>query len=146
MNQIRKRRSSKGSWVETADILVGKLTSQNVKESSYAPKDRLLRAILGIQEFTSKEEMVGKEGRLLLFPLQIVLIVLMSFSPPLLVHSQCNKNPVIFNFGDSNSDSGGFAAGLGHDFGPPNGRTYFHHPSGRLCDGRLIIDFLCKYL
>jgi hypothetical protein len=91
--------------------------------------------------------MVAMEGRLLLYPLQmIVVIVVMSFSPPLLVHSQCNKNPVIFNFGDSNSDSGGFAAGLGHDFGPPNGRTYFHHQSGRVCDGRLIIDFLCKYL
>ncbi|KAL2239133.1 UNVERIFIED_CONTAM: DNA-directed RNA polymerase subunit beta [Sesamum indicum] len=38
-----------GSWVETGDILVGKLTPQMVKESSYAPEDRLLRAILGIQ-------------------------------------------------------------------------------------------------
>ncbi|KAM3344236.1 hypothetical protein P3S68_026328 [Capsicum galapagoense] len=35
-----------GSWVETGDILVGKLTPQVVKESSYAPEDRLLRAIL----------------------------------------------------------------------------------------------------
>ncbi|KAL8477363.1 hypothetical protein ACS0TY_029604 [Phlomoides rotata] len=39
-----------GSWVETGDILVGKLTPQMVKESSYAPEDRLLRAILGIQD------------------------------------------------------------------------------------------------
>ncbi|KAL2224248.1 UNVERIFIED_CONTAM: DNA-directed RNA polymerase subunit beta [Sesamum indicum] len=39
-----------GSWVETGDILVGKLTPQMVKESSYAPEDRLLRAILGIQK------------------------------------------------------------------------------------------------
>ncbi|KAL2533104.1 DNA-directed RNA polymerase subunit beta [Abeliophyllum distichum] len=39
-----------GSWVETGDNLVGKLTPQMVKESSYAPEDRLLRAILGIQE------------------------------------------------------------------------------------------------
>ncbi|KAK9185639.1 hypothetical protein WN943_025996 [Citrus x changshan-huyou] len=37
-----------GSWVETGDILVGKLTPQAAKESSYAPEDRLLRAILGI--------------------------------------------------------------------------------------------------
>ncbi|KAG5576151.1 hypothetical protein H5410_056285 [Solanum commersonii] len=34
---------------ETGDILVGKLTPQVMKESSYAPEDRLLRAILGIQ-------------------------------------------------------------------------------------------------
>jgi DNA-directed RNA polymerase subunit beta len=44
-----------GSWVETGDILVGKLTPQMVKELSYAPEDRLLRAILGIQVSTSKK-------------------------------------------------------------------------------------------
>ncbi|KAF1862712.1 hypothetical protein Lal_00044956, partial [Lupinus albus] len=38
-----------GSWVEAGDILVGKLTPQMAKESSYAPEDRLLRTILGIQ-------------------------------------------------------------------------------------------------
>ncbi|CAN6454435.1 unnamed protein product [Victoria cruziana] len=38
-----------GSWVETGDILAGKLMPQTTKESSYAPEDRLLRAILGIQ-------------------------------------------------------------------------------------------------
>ncbi|KAM3358155.1 hypothetical protein P3S68_021086 [Capsicum galapagoense] len=37
------------------DILVGKLTPQVMKESSYAPEDRLLRAILGIQVSTSKK-------------------------------------------------------------------------------------------
>nr|YP_009526756.1 RpoB [Dipsacus japonicus]AXZ62425.1 RpoB [Dipsacus japonicus]QFQ37173.1 RNA polymerase beta subunit [Dipsacus japonicus]UUL71150.1 RNA polymerase beta subunit [Dipsacus japonicus] len=44
-----------GSWVEAGDILVGKLTPEIVKESSSAPEDRLLRAILGIQVSTSKE-------------------------------------------------------------------------------------------
>ncbi|KAF9611661.1 hypothetical protein IFM89_034132 [Coptis chinensis] len=44
-----------GSWVEMGDILVGKLTPQMTKESSYAPEDRLLRAILGIQVSTAKE-------------------------------------------------------------------------------------------
>nr|YP_009136992.1 RNA polymerase beta subunit [Adenophora remotiflora]AKE32215.1 RNA polymerase beta subunit [Adenophora remotiflora] len=44
-----------GSWVEEGDILVGKLTPQMVNESAYAPEDRLLRAILGIEVSTSKE-------------------------------------------------------------------------------------------
>ncbi|KAG4115052.1 hypothetical protein ERO13_D12G077902v2 [Gossypium hirsutum] len=44
-----------GSWVETGDILVRKLTPQVVTESLYAPEDRLLSAILGIQVSTSKE-------------------------------------------------------------------------------------------
>ncbi|KAL2235839.1 UNVERIFIED_CONTAM: DNA-directed RNA polymerase subunit beta, partial [Sesamum indicum] len=58
-----------GSWVETGDILVGKLTPQMVKESSYAPEDRLLRAILGIQVSTSKETClklpIGGRGRVI---------------------------------------------------------------------------------
>lgn len=58
-----------GSWVETGDILVGKLTPQMVKESSYAPEDRLLRTILGIQVSTSKETClklpIGRRGRVI---------------------------------------------------------------------------------
>ncbi|XP_075483271.1 GDSL esterase/lipase At1g54790 [Primulina tabacum] len=50
--------------------------------------------------------------------------------------------PAVFNFGDSNSDTGGLVAGLGERLDPPNGQTYFKKPSGRFCDGRLIIDFL----
>nr|QNR05209.1 RNA polymerase beta subunit [Passiflora suberosa] len=55
-----------GSWVETGDILVGKLTP---KESSYSPEDRLLRAILEIQVSTSKETClkvpIGGGGRVI---------------------------------------------------------------------------------
>ncbi|CAL0323364.1 unnamed protein product [Lupinus luteus] len=49
--------------------------------------------------------------------------------------------PAIFNFGDSNSDTGGLSAAFRQP-GPPRGESYFHHPAGRYCDGRLIIDFL----
>ncbi|GMY16598.1 GDSL esterase/lipase At1g54790-like [Fagus crenata] len=54
--------------------------------------------------------------------------------------------PTIFNFGDSNSDTGGLAAGIAFPVGPPNGQTYFLKPSGRFSDGRLIIDFLMNAL
>ncbi|KAK6770337.1 hypothetical protein RDI58_032418 [Solanum bulbocastanum] len=49
---------------ETGDILVGKLTPQVVKESSYAPEDRLLRAILGIQKREIKvgDKVAGRHG------------------------------------------------------------------------------------
>lgn len=47
----------------------------------------------------------------------------------------------IFNFGDSNSDTGGLSAAFGQP-GPPFGESFFHHPVGRYCDGRLIIDFI----
>lgn len=59
---------------------------------------------------------------------------------------ECSRNMVIFNFGDSNSDTGGYPAAHGIRFGFPDGRTFFHQPSDRLCDGRLILDFLCKPL
>ncbi|KAH7676904.1 GDSL lipase/esterase protein [Dioscorea alata] len=50
--------------------------------------------------------------------------------------------PTVFNFGDSNSDTGiRIAAGL-EEINPPYGETYFLRPSGRFSDGRLIIDFL----
>nr|YP_011035381.1 RNA polymerase beta subunit [Hedychium bijiangense]WRI59606.1 RNA polymerase beta subunit [Hedychium bijiangense] len=58
-----------GSWVETGDILVGKLRPQTANESSYAPEDRLLRAILGIQVSTAKETSlklpIGGRGRVI---------------------------------------------------------------------------------
>lgn len=47
----------------------------------------------------------------------------------------------IFNFGDSNSDTGCMSAA----FYPailPYGRTFFHEAVGRASDGRLIIDFI----
>ena len=52
----------------------------------------------------------------------------------------------IFNFGDSISDTGN--AAFGGDSMPgnsPYGSTYFKHPSGRLSNGRLIIDFIGNF-
>ncbi|KAL6964617.1 hypothetical protein U1Q18_035667, partial [Sarracenia purpurea var. burkii] len=57
---------------------------------------------------------------------------------------KCKIPPVIFNFGDSNSDTGGLVAGLGFPVNSPNGRAFFRTSTGRLSDGRLVIDFLCQ--
>lgn len=48
----------------------------------------------------------------------------------------------IFNFGDSNSDTGGLAAAFPSTLYKPYGETFFHDPAGRFSDGRLIIDFI----
>ncbi|KAG6527900.1 GDSL esterase/lipase At4g01130-like [Zingiber officinale] len=53
--------------------------------------------------------------------------------------------PAIFNFGDSNSDTGGFWAAFPAQPGP-FGMTYFKAPAGRASDGRLVIDFLASAL
>ncbi|XP_022147171.1 GDSL esterase/lipase At4g01130 [Momordica charantia] len=61
-------------------------------------------------------------------------------------HSKCEFE-AIFNFGDSNSDTGGFWAAFpapAH-YGP-YGMTFFKKPSGRASDGRLIVDFLAQSL
>lgn len=65
-------------------------------------------------------------------------------SLPSSVLCMCKNPPIIFNFGDSNSDTGGLVAGLGFPVNLPNGRSFFRRSTGRLCDGRLIIDFLSQ--
>lgn len=62
---------------------------------------------------------------------------LKGFSP-----SPCNFRAV-YNFGDSNSDTGGGSAAFWVAGFPP-GETFFHRPVGRASDGRMIIDFIGK--
>lgn len=54
----------------------------------------------------------------------------------------------IFSFGDSLSDNGnllGFSSPkLIHQGRSPNGETYFGQPTGRCCDGRLIVDMIAQ--
>ena len=78
------------------------------------------------------------------FVIFISLAVLSHRHPAATAAAGCQAPPVIFNFGDSNSDTGGLVAGLGYLVGLPNGRSFFRRSTGRLCDGRLLIDFLCK--
>ncbi|CAN8305766.1 unnamed protein product [Cochlearia groenlandica] len=80
------------------------------------------------------------------FLLFIIFPVIFNFRQHLAVAGKCQNPSVIFNFGDSNSDTGGLAAGLGYTIGLPNGRSFFRRSTGRLSDGRLIIDFLCQSL
>nr|AER45540.1 rpoB [Agathis australis] len=58
-----------GSWIETGDVLVGKLTPQTAKESLYTPEERLLQAIFGIQVSNARENClkvpIGVRGRVI---------------------------------------------------------------------------------
>ena len=58
-----------GSWVETGDVLVGKLTPHEAEESLRAPEGKLLQAIFGIQVTTARETCLkvppGGKGRVI---------------------------------------------------------------------------------
>ena len=77
--------------------------------------------------------------RLVIFVLAIVSVRLLQ-NPVVASTEECDF-PAIFNFGDSNSDTGGLSAAFGQA-GPPHGESYFHAPAGRYCDGRLVVDFI----
>ncbi|KVI02505.1 Lipase, GDSL [Cynara cardunculus var. scolymus] len=68
-----------------------------------------------------------------------------SLLPPSPPPSRACDIPAIYNFGDSNSDTGGIAAAF-YPPGPPSGETFFKRPVGRASDGRLIIDFVAEKL
>lgn len=64
-------------------------------------------------------------------------------------------NPIpfkkIYAFGDSYTDTGNThsangPSGFGHVSKPPYGITFFHHPTNRYSDGRLMIDFVAQSL
>uniref|UniRef100_A0A1J3HZD9 GDSL esterase/lipase n=1 Tax=Noccaea caerulescens TaxID=107243 RepID=A0A1J3HZD9_NOCCA len=76
-----------------------------------------------------------------------LLLVAIHTLPPLAGSFPISPNfPAVFNFGDSNSDTGELTSGLGFRLRPPNGQTNVFKPpsSGRFCNGRLIVDFLME--
>ncbi|KAI3504559.1 hypothetical protein L2E82_46427 [Cichorium intybus] len=74
----------------------------------------------------------------------------------LLLLTPCSATPPrpfkkIYAFGDSYTDTGNTASGTGprsfsYVSNLPYGRTFFHHPTNRYSDGRLVIDFVAESL
>jgi len=79
------------------------------------------------------------------WPLLLVATALCCASPAARAGTGRCKFPAVFNFGDSDSDTGGFWAAFPAQQGP-FGMTYFGRPAGRASDGRLVIDFIGTYL
>ncbi|XP_057547097.1 GDSL esterase/lipase At5g14450-like isoform X2 [Amaranthus tricolor] len=75
----------------------------------------------------------------------IILVKFLSLTITTIAVAESCKIPAIYNFGDSNSDTGSDSSVFGR-VSSPNGITYFGKPSGRYCDGRLIIDFIAEEL
>jgi len=65
--------------------------------------------------------------------------------------TQCRNFKSIISFGDSIADTGNLLGlsdpnDLPASAFPPYGETFFHHPTGRYSDGRLIIDFIGTFI
>ncbi|KAM1008457.1 hypothetical protein COP2_005046 [Malus domestica] len=76
--------------------------------------------------------------------------VVIDFIVVIIPYANCGYTSII-GFGDSLADTGNeYIYALDHHKGPyhflfpPNGETYFHHPTGRCCDGRLMIDLIAE--
>ncbi|GMH23426.1 hypothetical protein Nepgr_025269 [Nepenthes gracilis] len=69
-------------------------------------------------------------------------------SPLFLVAVAINHLKPVFNFGDSNSDTGNLVTAGIEGLGPPNGQTYFQKPSGSVIFAVDAMDmpFLNAYL
>jgi hypothetical protein len=70
----------------------------------------------------------------------LVSVVLLLTAPA----GRCHCYKRIFSFGDSIIDTGNFARS-GPIMEYPFGMTYFHHPTGRISDGRVLVDFYGEY-
>ncbi|RWW13315.1 hypothetical protein BHE74_00051113 [Ensete ventricosum] len=83
------------------------------------------------------------------FSARLSLHVILLSVDLLLLSSVVTPSPgfysAIFNFGDSLTDAGNLAFFSGVKAPasrPPYGETYFHRPTGRFTDGRIILDFI----
>ncbi|KAL6657498.1 hypothetical protein ACP70R_005278 [Stipagrostis hirtigluma subsp. patula] len=88
-------------------------------------------------------------------PPLLVAVVMVAAGP--VVAAPAGSNPHrsgscysrLFAFGDSIIDTGNFihySAAPGSVARPPYGETFFHRPTGRWSDGRLIVDFIVERL
>jgi hypothetical protein len=92
---------------------------------------------------------MGSSSRHSSISLAVILVFAVLLLNPDLGSCGCFKR--IFSFGDSITDTGNFAyisrnSPPGPPSVPPYGETYFHRPTGRASDGRLIIDFYGEYV
>ncbi|KAJ0527813.1 putative carboxylesterase [Helianthus annuus] len=77
-----------------------------------------------------------------------ILLLLLTTTTSTVTRRPFNK---IYAFGDSYTDTGNTASNSGPNAftyvsNPPYGTTFFHHPTNRYSDGRLVIDFVAESL
>ncbi|CAO2186245.1 unnamed protein product [Urochloa humidicola] len=96
----------------------------------------------------------GRRSKMRVITLATCALLLLLASPEPATSSSVHRRRYhsIFSFGDSFADTGNNPAVFGwySIFDPvmrlPYGSTFFGHPTGRNCDGRLILDFIAESL
>ncbi|XP_062114923.1 GDSL esterase/lipase At3g48460-like [Humulus lupulus] len=85
----------------------------------------------------------------------ITIVTILIISSPASINAKTKTSPLpfkkIYAFGDSFTDTGNTRSatgpsGFNHASNPPYGMTFFHHPTNRYSDGRLVIDFVAQSL
>ncbi|KAJ1394493.1 SGNH hydrolase superfamily [Sesbania bispinosa] len=91
-------------------------------------------------------KMMDSHSHKQLFPL-LSLFLILHLSEALLQHQQLNDNPTkLLVFGDSYADTGNIRKGLANSWKDPYGITFPGKPAGRFSDGRVLTDYIAKYL
>lgn len=98
------------------------------------------KEVLSVQHMSQSFSPVRMEVVRVFIAVSLAFLVLSVLGEDMTGLSPCDF-PAIYNFGDSNSDTGGISAAF-YPAGQPSGETFFHQPVGRASDGRLIIDFI----
>ncbi|XP_051130174.1 GDSL esterase/lipase At5g03610-like [Andrographis paniculata] len=78
----------------------------------------------------------------------LFLLLIISISPGYLeASSSSSSSPkLLFVFGDSYADTGNLRKSLGNSWKDPYGTTFPGKPAGRFSDGRVLSDYLAKFL
>ncbi|ESR46415.1 hypothetical protein CICLE_v10000365mg [Citrus x clementina] len=147
MERILNKLKSENKALKTRIAAAGKIDAfhKEAGENGYASivhkiSDRLSHLVSWIWPFSSIK-LLPLLAKMTTKILIVQILTLCSIILPK-ANSLVFKYPAVFNFGDSNSDTGELSAGLGFTLDPVYGRTHFKASSGRFCDGRLIVDFL----
>ncbi|KAL3617544.1 hypothetical protein CASFOL_037865 [Castilleja foliolosa] len=81
----------------------------------------------------------------------VLVLILLSMASPSLSSTAPSPFKKLYAFGDSFTDTGNTMTSTGpvafnYVSNPPYGITFFHHPTNRYSDGRIVVDFVAEAL
>ncbi|KAL8464168.1 hypothetical protein ACS0TY_033911 [Phlomoides rotata] len=137
------------SFVYGVDVGYGQVTGMEMHQMY--KRGRKVSSSFSPVFFDRAKIKVAKLSPLDLLSFTIITLILSSSSSTEAANPPPFKN--IYAFGDSYTDTGNTRSNNGNPASwfvfvsyPPYGRTFFHHPTNRYSDGRLVIDYVAESL